>query len=74
MWAHLLSIHAIHLSNYIMKYWLLIGAIRLMHNFAVDCARQWTGLDAHFIFIYGNVLLHFLEWARSIVPFSVFHY
>ena len=31
--------HVVHLSNYKVKYWLLIGGIRLMRNFMDDCAN-----------------------------------
>ena len=39
MWACSLSVHAVRLSNYKVKYWLLIGGIHLMRNIVVDYAN-----------------------------------
>ena len=71
IWACLISVYAVCLSNYKMKHELLIGGIHLMHNFVVNCAKQRTGLDTHSISIYGNVLLPFLECVLMIV--SIFY-
>ena len=59
-WACSISVHAVSLSNYKMKYELLIGGMRLMHNVVVNCAKQHTGLE---VSIYGNVSYHF--WNES---------
>ena len=71
MWACLLSVHAVCLSNYKVKYWLLIGCIHLMHNFIVDCACWWTGLDACSVSMCGNLSWQFLERVLSII--SIFN-
>ena len=66
-WACSISVHAIHLSNYNMKYELSIGGICLMGNVMVNCTKQRTGLDTRSIAIYGNVSLPFLKHVLVIV-------
>ena len=73
MWACSSSVCAVHLTNYKVKYGLLIGGIRLMCNFMVDCAKRQTGLDTHSISLYGNVPLPFLEWVLMIVSIFIFY-
>ena len=72
MWACAISVHAVHLSNYKMKYELLLGGIHLMRNFVVNCVKQRTGLDTRSISIYGNVSLPFLERVPVIVSIFLF--
>ena len=67
MWACLLQVHAVCFPSYILKCWLLIGGICLMHNFVVGCTNRQTGWDAHGVSIYDNAWLSFLEWVLSIV-------
>ena len=70
VFACLLSIHAVCLSNYKVKCWLFIGVICLMHNFMVDCAKWWTRLDACSISIDGKVSLLFFGTG----PLHCFHF
>ena len=71
MWACSISVHAVHFSNYKMKYGLLIGGIRLIRNFVVDWAKRQTELDARSVSLYGNVPLPFLEQVALIA--SIFY-
>ena len=71
MWVCSISAHAIHLSNYEMKYELLIGGVHLMHNFVVNCAKWQTGSATHCVSIYGNILSPFLECCLVII--SIFN-
>ena len=68
MWACLISVHSVFLSNYKLKYELLIGGIRLMHSFVVNYTKQQTGLDACRISIYCNIL-PFLVSVLMIISF-----
>ena len=43
MWACSLQVHTVRFTIYRLKYWLLIGGIRLMRNFVVACATRQTG-------------------------------
>ena len=71
MWACSIKVHAVHLLNYKMKYGLLIGGIRSVRNFAVDCANRRTELDAHSVSIYDNALLSFSKQTFEII--SIFY-
>ena len=71
MWACSLQVHAVRFTIYRLKYWLLIGGIRLMRNFVVACATRQTGWDARSISIYGNASLSFLERVLSIVTIFI---
>ena len=67
MWVCSISVHAVHLPSYKMKYELLIGGIHLMHNVMVNCTKQRTVLDTRIVSIYVNVSLPFLGHVLLIV-------